>query len=281
MTVDTSGPEEQAAVSRLVESATTWLFVPGSRPDRYARALGSGADVVIVDLEDAVAPGDKGRARESAAGLLASNPAVAVRVNGAGTPWHAGDLALVARYSCAVVLPKAESPDAVGDVVRASRSKVVLPLVESARGVVHATQLAAVEGVRRLILGNADLAQQLGVAPDDRQALLMSRSQLVAASAYADLVAPVDGVTLELTDSSVCAGDARHGREMGFGGKLCIHPAQVAAVRDAYRPTEAELTWARNVMASAEAGAARVGDTMVDRPVVLRAEWLLRQERSL
>lgn len=267
-------------LSERVDSAVTWLFVPGSRPDRYARALGSGADMVIVDLEDAVAPEDKERARDSVAELLASGPPVAVRVNAAGTPWHTADLALVGRYPCAVVLPKAESAETVRQVVRATRSKIVLALVETARGVVHAPELASVDGVRRLLLGNADLAQQLGVAPDDRQALLMSRSALVTASAYAGLTAPVDGVTLRLGDPAACADDARHGRGLGFGGKLCVHPAQVAAVRDAYRPTEAELEWARSVTAGAAAGAARVGDTMVDRPVLLRARWLLRREQA-
>lgn len=273
-------PGVDVALGERVDAAVTWLFVPGSRPDRFDRALGSGADMVIVDLEDAVPAADKDRARESVAGLLASGAPVAVRVNAAGTPWHAADLDLVGRYACAVVLPKAESAETVAQVARAARSGIVLALVESARGVVHAPEIASAEGVRRLLLGNADLAQQLGVAPDDRRALLYSRSALVTASAYAGLAAPVDGVTLRLRDLDACADDARHGRGLGFGGKLCVHPDQLAAVRDAFRPTEAELAWAREITAAASDGASRVGDTMVDRPVLLRAEWLLRQART-
>lgn len=263
-----------------VEEATTWLFVPGSRPDRFERALGSDADVVIVDLEDAVAAADKDAARTSVGVLLSAGARVVVRINPAGTPWYVADLGLVAAHPCVVMLPKTESPEAVA-AVAAVAAHGVLPMVESAAGIVHAPAIASVPAVRRLVLGNADLAQQLGVSPDDRQALLGSRSQLVLASAYADLPAPVDGVTLSTTDADLCASEARHGRSLGFGGKLCIHPNQLAAVRAGYRPLDDELAWARSITSAASgAGVSAVDGLMIDRPVVLRAERLLAQEAS-
>ncbi len=267
----------QDGLLETVDRARTWLFVPGSRPDRFDRALDSGADVVIVDLEDAVAPEDKDAARDSVRSLLERRRDVAVRINAVGTPEHDADLELLGPVAVPVVLPKAESPPAVRAVVEAVAAHAVLALVESARGVVSAPEIAAVPGVRRLLLGNADLAAQLGVSPDDRQALLMSRSTLVTASAYAGLPAPVDGVTLRVGDLEACTVDARHGRELGFGGKLCIHPAQLDAVRAGYRAAPEELEWARRVLDGGGPGVGTVDGQMVDAPVLARARALLAE----
>jgi citrate lyase subunit beta/citryl-CoA lyase len=258
-------------------TAVTWLFVPASRPDRFAKAAAAGAGVVIADLEDAVATADKDAARAAVAAELASGTPLAVRINGVGTPWHDADLALVAEHRCPVVLPKAESAADVAAVVAAAASHLVIPLVESATGILRAAELARVDGVCRLAFGNADLAAQLGVDPTDRTALLTARSTLVLASVSAGIAPPIDGVTLELREQAIAREDAEHGRSLGFGGKLCIHPSQVTAVEDAFAPTDEEIAWARRVVAAVGSGAGVgvVDGTMVDRPVILRAESVL------
>lgn len=256
-------------------SPRSYLFVPGDRPERFAKALASGADAVIVDLEDAVAPAAKDAARAALAGWLqGAGPAtVSVRVNAAGTPWHAGDLRLAAHPAvAAVVLPKAEDP-----AVLAAIGKPLLPLIETAAGFDAVRALAAVPGVQRLLFGSIDFQADLGIEGDD-DALLYFRSQLVLASRRANLEAPVDGVTTAFDDETAVANDTARARRLGFGAKLCIHPRQVAAVNRGFTPAEAELDWARRVLAAAAAGGVvSVDGKMVDAPVLLRAQALLRR----
>jgi citrate lyase subunit beta/citryl-CoA lyase len=255
--------------------ATTWLFVPGSRPDRFEKALSSGADLVILDLEDAVAPDEKDAARAVIAEFLAAGATAAVRINPPGTSWHTADLEMVAAWSCTVMVPKAEDAETMTSIATRTGSAVV-PLIESAAGVLNAPSIAAADGVCRLALGNADLAAQLGVDPSDQTALLWTRSALVAASARANIPAPIDGVTLTVTDPSSAAADAAHARRLGFRGKLCIHPAQVLPVKKTFAPTAAEIDWAKRVVAAgAGEGVATVDGSMVDRPVLLRARSIL------
>jgi citrate lyase subunit beta/citryl-CoA lyase len=142
--------------------ATTFLFVPGDRPDRFGKAVASGADVVILDLEDAVAPGDKDSARAHVETWLQDNEAV-VRINAPGTPWFDADAALVTSRGVPVVVPKAETPGALAGF------REVIALIETARGVERAGELAAVPSVTRLAFGSVDLAAELGVAPEDRE----------------------------------------------------------------------------------------------------------------
>ncbi|SEC85470.1 citrate lyase subunit beta / citryl-CoA lyase [Amycolatopsis tolypomycina] len=248
-------------------AATTFLFVPGDRPDRFGKGLTSGADVVILDLEDAVAPAGKGSARAAVREWLAGHRAM-VRINAPGTPWFAADAELVAARGVPVMVPKAEAPG-----VLAGFGEVVA-LVETARGVEAAGELAAVPSVTRLAFGSVDLAAELGVAPEDREPFAYARSRLVIASAAAGLPPPVDGVTTTLADDAQLASDVGYARRMGFGGKLCIHPRQLAAVQAGFAPTEAERDWARRVLA-AGAGVSVVDGRMVDRPVLARARHIL------
>jgi citrate lyase subunit beta/citryl-CoA lyase len=227
-----------------------------------------------------VSPDDKDQSREQVAGELASGTGLAVRINGVGTPWHDQDVAMVAEHSCIVLLPKADSAAALSAVVQAARSGVVVPIMESASGVLNVRELARVEGVARLALGNADLSAQLGTRPDDRTALLTIRSMLVLASAEAGLSAPIDGVTLNVRHPEAAADDARHALSLGFGGKLCIHPTQVSPVDRAFAPTQEDVAWARRVLETRDDSAGGVtvveGD-MVDRPVWLRAAAILER----
>ncbi|WP_062429897.1 HpcH/HpaI aldolase/citrate lyase family protein [Herbidospora daliensis] len=243
------------------------LFVPGDRPDRFAKAAAAGADTIILDLEDAVAPAAKPAAREHVRAWLAGGGPGLVRINARGTEWHDDDVALVTEFGCPVMIPKAES---AADVFGTA-----YPLIETAAGLFNVREICAAPGVVRPAFGGVDLAAQLGVSPDDRTALLHARSVLVLAAAAAGTAAPLDGVTTDLTSDDRVREDAQHAAALGFGGKLCVHPRQVGPVLAAFTPSEEDLAWAREVLAASTGGVGVVGGRMVDKPVVDRARRLL------
>jgi citrate lyase subunit beta/citryl-CoA lyase len=255
----------------------SYLFVPGNRPERFAKALASGAHAVIVDLEDAVPATQKEAARAAVAEWLAPGQPVFLRVNAAGTPWFDDDVRVCEIPGLAgIVLPKAETADAVDAIRSRVGDKVpVLPLIESARGMWNVLAVARSAGVSRLVFGSIDYQADLGLADDE---LLHARSRLVLASRVAEIAPPVDGVTTAIDDVEVLRRDARRARSLGFGAKLCIHPNQVAPVNEAFRPTDAEIAWARRVVdadAAASGAAVAVDGKMVDRPVLLKARAIL------
>jgi citrate lyase subunit beta / citryl-CoA lyase len=264
---------------RTVETARSLLFVPGTRPDRFTKAAASGADLVVIDLEDAVPDTDKGKAREAVAAWLDADVA-AVRVNALGSAHHAADMAALAgaRGLVAVVVPMADDPAGLSELAHRLGSDVpVVALVETALGVHRANDIAAATGVRRLAFGHLDLAADLRSSTDDT-AMLFARSTLVLASRLAGLPGPVDGTTTALDDPGVAGADAGRARALGFTGKLCIHPGQVAPVNAAFGPTDHELAWAQRVVqAAASGGAVRVDGEMVDAPVLVRARRLLAE----
>jgi citrate lyase subunit beta/citryl-CoA lyase len=261
----------------------SYLFVPGDRAERIARARASGADAVIVDLEDAVAPANKLAARDAVAGALDAAAPVVLRINGADTAWFADDARLATHPGgAAVMLPKAASAEPVAALRSASGGKEVLALIESAAGMANVAALAATPGVVRLVFGSIDFQLDLDIADDDL-ALLAFRSQLVLASRVANLPTPVDGVTTALDDAARIESEARRARSLGFGGKLCIHPKQVAIVNSAFSPSEGELAWAQRVVAAAAAAdgaAVAVDGKMIDAPVLARARRLLAARRG-
>jgi citrate lyase subunit beta/citryl-CoA lyase len=254
------------------------LFVPGDRPERFEKAAVSGADAVIIDLEDAVAAEAKDKARASLRGGFASLPTL-VRVNGIGTPWHEADMAGLGGHEFAgVIVPKAEASDAFGELCASSQIPVVA-LIESARGLADARRIAATGNVVRLAFGSIDFCADIGCA-HIREVLLAARSEMVLASRLAGLVAPIDGVTVAIDDAALIASDARHARDLGFVGKLCIHPRQIKAIRSGFAPDQAEIDWAHRVLASGD-GAVSVDGAMVDEPVRIRARSILRRAASL
>jgi citrate lyase subunit beta/citryl-CoA lyase len=259
-----------------------YLFVPADRPERIAKARASGADAVIVDLEDAVAPEAKVRAREALAALLDEAAPLVVRINAAGTPWFDDDLELCRHPGvAAIMLPKAEGIDAVCTVVETTYQDV-LPIIESARGLHEMDSIARVPGVIRLAFGSVDLALDLGIDCDPDGAeieLLAFRSQLVLASRLAGLAAPVDGVSTAIDDLQRLQADTERSRRLGFGAKLCIHPKQLATVQAVFTPSPERLDWARRVCKAFETAggsAVAVDGQMVDLPVVQRARAVLR-----
>ena len=277
----------------LLRAARTFLFVPGNRPDRFAKAEAAGADVVVIDLEDAVAPDDKDAARSDVAQWLSSGHAAVVRINGADTQWFDGDIAILAAVGinnpagaaegvgAGAMLAKAEASEIVSRVATASNAPVI-PLIETAVGVLNAPGIAATPGVARIAFGAIDFAAELGVDPDDREALLHARSTLVLASAAARVASPVDGVTTALRDAEKLTDDVGYAARIGFRGKLCIHPSQVAAVHDRLAPTDDQVAWARRIVDAtrADGSAVAVDGHMVDPPVVARAQQILTAVRS-
>ena len=193
------------------------LFVPATRPDRFAKAAQSGADAVILDLEDAVAPEDKAQARQALAKDFTDLP-VAVRINASETPFHADDMnAVAALHPTAVFLPKAEKPELVAKVADGLPGVPVIAIIESALGLANARAIAALDGVVRLAFGSLDYCVDLGCA-HLRDILLPARSELVLASKLAGIAPPIDGVTVQMSDLSVSYDDARHAR----AGQGCV-----------------------------------------------------------
>lgn len=263
----------------------SYLFVPGDRPERFDKAAASGADVVVLDLEDAVAPERKALARESIAAWLtpARTECVAVRINDAAAPGFHDDLAMLAAAGATqVMLPKAESAAQIASVCAALPGAQVLALIESAKGVVAVNEVAAAPGVSRLVFGTLDFALDLGIAPEPA-GLAHAAACIALASRAAGLPAPVAGVTPEIGDEARLLADFAWARAFGFGAKLCIHPKQIAPLHGALRPTEAERDWAARVIAAAETAqgaAVQVDGRMVDKPVLQRALALQARARS-
>ncbi|WP_287952288.1 CoA ester lyase [Diaphorobacter sp.] len=279
-----------------VRHACSFLFVPAAQPERLPKALASGADLVIADWEDAVAPADKERARTALADALTALPApqrarLLVRINSEATPWFAADLQALAQLTAqglaGAVVPKAERAQTLQAVARAAGPQAALvPLVESVAGLAAADALAAAPQVARLAFGHLDFQVDAGMAcAEDEQELLPVRMALVLASRRAGLAAPIDGVTVDTRNPERMGRDAERARRMGFGGKLCIHPAQVPVLHAAFDPDEAAVTHAQRVRQALEqagGGVCVLDGRMVDAPVLAQAEQtLLRHARAL
>jgi len=274
------------------------LFVPGNRPDMIAKAGRYGADALILDLEDGVAPDEKARACQVIAGALEAgipgSPIVFLRVNGSGSGLLARDLREAFRPGVAALcLPKCEIPeeihmlDASLDAVE-SRHRVhhgstrILPMIESARGVVQAAAIAGSHArVCGLGFGAEDYTADLGVVRTRQGAEIAYPRAAVSVAAHAAGVDAVDGIYADFRDADGLRADTGAARALGYTGKLLIHPAQVAPVHAAFAPEPGEVEQARKIVAAFEAaeaggsGIVVVDGAMVDRPVVLRARRTL------
>lgn len=262
-------------------SRRSYLFVPGNRPERFAKACASGADVVIVDLEDAVPDDQKAFARDAVASWVSADRPVHVRVNGTNTAWYEADVAAIVRPGVAgVVLPKAEGRGPLAALAARLPEPVrILPIVETAAGVWNVLEIASSPKVERLAFGALDFQVDTGITGEDEE-LLYARSRVVLASRVASVPAPLDGVTTRLDDADALASDIRKARRLGFGGKLCIHPKQVAAINEGFLPTEWEIAWAKGVLEAAVSPggcAIRRDGEMIDRPVIELAKRILER----
>lgn len=281
------------------------LFVPGSRPELFDKALASAADALSFDLEDAVAESRKAEARDALRALLESGRTVAsgktiiVRINAPDTAHFAPDIAAVVRTGLHLVnVPKAESVDQVHAAAQAvaraeadngvpAASVKLLLNIESPRGLRKAYELAAAsDRVAGLQLGYADLFEPAGIHRRETLAVAQTMYQMRMAAAEAGVFA-YDAAFADVKDADGYRAEAELARRLGYLGKSCIHPSQIALANDVFRPSEAEIATAQRIVAAAdEADAAGVGaylvdGKMVDRPFVERARAVLAQARAM
>ena len=265
--------------------SSAFLFVPGTRPERFTKALDSGADSVIIDLEDAVAAEDKQTARNAIRTAWPTfnteqKKRLIIRSNSPGSQFYAADLILAQELDVACLLiPKSESLDQINGAAQILPNTAIIPMIETAIGLDRINDIATAEQVLRLALGNLDLQADLGMVCDSQESELQTaRFQIVLASRLAQIAPPIDGVTPSTDDIERITNDAERAKRIGFGGKLCIHPKQVPLVKAAFLPSAEEISWAFRVIEADKAskgGAVKLDGRMIDHPVVLLAQRTL------
>ena len=268
-----------------LDTARSFLFVPGDRPERFAKAAASGAHAVIIDLEDAVAPDAKASARRHIIAYLDEHDSrsVLVRINDAESSYFEDDLLLSSHPKIAgVILPKANERHTIELAHRLNQP--VWPLLETVQGVSEARSLALAPNIGRLLLGTIDLSLEMGLQMDHPggQAMLdQARFALVSASCLAGIAAPVDGVFADLDDMHGLAAAAQYARATGMGGMMCIHPRQIEHVHEGFAPHAVDLEWAEAVIEASlhEKSSFRFRGQMVDKPVLDRARRILSQTK--
>lgn len=256
----------------------SWLFVPGDRPERFDKALASGADAVIIDLEDAVAPDRKSFASDALLSALDAKPPNSFWVR---APGRASDLdalqTLVMQHPllAGVMVPKAESArDIDAYLALCRRGAGCIALIETARGVSNVSAISTVQGLSRLCMGNLDLLHDLNASSE--QVTNHVLITLVIAARAAGLPPPIAGVTAQLGHPELLGEQSRAAVALGCFGKLCIHPQQIATVHSAHAPDEARVKWAREILALARSGSVFLhGGQMIDAPVIRMAENVL------
>jgi citrate lyase subunit beta / citryl-CoA lyase len=268
----------------------TYLFVPASDDRKVSKAMQSGADAVIIDLEDSIPDGLKEAARQQLRRHLSAMPArgpgspeVWVRINSRDPEFRADVEGVDWQAVQGAVLPKAERPESIQTLLDAGAQRV-LPIIESAAGFQFLDRLASAGSIERFAIGTFDLAIDLGiihVSADESELIWQLRGELVLASRQLNLPSPVDGVHGQFTDDEGLLTLSRRAHSWGFGAKLLIHPRQISPVRDVFRPGDEALQHARDVVrayddaVSQGRGAVQLNGEMIDRPVVERARALL------
>jgi len=268
-----------------LSDACSFLFVPATQPERYGKALASGADGVIIDLEDAVGLDDKAKAREILKNTWSSisidqKHRIVVRCNAPGSSFYAADLVLAKELQVRhLMIPKTESRDHVNGAAEELKNTAFIPMIETPLGLHHLNEIASAEQVLRLALGNLDMQVELGISCDDNETEIdTARFMLVLASKLAQIALPLDGVTPSTDDEPRIFAHAQKAKRFGFGAKLCIHPKQIPIVKRAFTPSPEELDWAKRVISADKAAkgqAVKVDGKMVDRPVVMLAHRIL------
>lgn len=261
-----------------MNSAQSFLFVPGDRADRLPKAAASGADCVVVDLEDAVHPANKAAARDTVAAWIRQGGHALVRINGAGTAEFAADLEMAASAGAlGVMLPKADAAALAATRSGLRTEQALIALVETVAGFAGLRALAATPGLTRIAFGSLDFGLDAGI-PGTGPELDAVRTALVIESRLAGLPAPIDGVMPVVDDAEAMRRETLRARNFGFGGKLCIHPRQLEIVTDVFAPTPLEVRWAEGLVTAASSsrhGAFLFEGRMVDRPVLAQAQAIL------
>ena len=251
------------------------LFLPASNPRAVAKARSAGADLVILDLEDAVAPDDKVAARNAALEALATPwpMPVAIRINGVGTTWHSLDLDAVARSRAdLIVVPRATSAHLVHDIA-GTAGRPVLAMIETATGVLAGAEIAP--ETAGLIAGTNDLRADLRLPLDATREPISTALQMIVLAARAAGVAVFDGVFNNFEDGDGFLREAEDGRKLGFDGKSLIHPNQIELCHRAFAPSVAEVERARALVDAFHGGAERLGKEMIERMHVEAARRVL------
>ncbi|MCR9276506.1 MAG: CoA ester lyase [Pseudomonadaceae bacterium] len=263
------------------------LFVPGSRPERFVKAIAAGADLVCIDLEDAVGPGQKDEARTAVVSFLAESPDnVGVRINALNSELGVFDAAalLAADFSPAfVMLPKVED---AGPISWASdlfaESVRIIPIIESARGLANAHGICEQDRVSEVLFGAVDYSAELGCTLS-WDALFYARITLINAAVCGDATL-LDAPWIDVADASGLAEEVRRTRALGMPARAAIHPSQIPVIHAALAPSVAELEYARRVVdafETADGGAALLDGKLIERPVVESARrTLARADRS-
>lgn len=270
------------------------LFVPAVRPDRYPKALATGADAVCIDLEDGVAFGSKDEARESALEFflerVSTRAEVSLRINDPKTELGQRDLDAVKQSGIrpdALMLPKCEGPDEIRSVEN-TLSDILpnLPLIvmaETARGVVAADTIAtATPNVTALFFGAIDYAADVGCAVE-WDAVLFARSRVVLAAAMAG-VSPIDSPFMDVPALDMLSEECKRSKALGFVGKMAIHPTQIKTIHQAFSPTADDLAWARKIVSAYDrngGGVLLVDGKLIERPVIATAKRILAIEPNV
>ena len=261
----------------------SFLYAPGHNAKLLERVYGGGADAIVLDLEDAVPAVAKETARKMVAAALETRPAW-VRVNDARTQLCAADLDAVAGRALGIRLPKVESAEEVQWVADRVPGVPVICAVESARGLLAASEIASVDAVRRLSIGNVDLRHDTHAGEGNLQTLY-ARSHLVFVSSAADLEPPIDSVYPHTHDLRALRADAEFARSLGFFGKSVIHPCQVPVVHGVFTYSEEEVAWANEVIDAFESSGGEAlrlpSGEFVGAPIAHRARRLLERARVL
>ena len=268
--------------------ARSLLFVPGNRPDRFQKALSSGADAVIIDLEDSVPPQEKEASREHLLRHLSSlsdQGCLIVRINSPQTEWGMRDIELISQFSgiSGLMVPKCETSDDLKRVTEVAPDFPLLPIIESAAGYLALESIALTRSVCRLVVGHVDFLADTGMSvSEDQRELDSLRFQVAMCTRAGGLAPAVDGVTLAVNDDVRLRDDVQRSIRFGMGGKLCIHPRQIAIVHDAFEPSANDQKWAKRVVEASKisnGSALQLDGKMVDLPVVLMAKRLLSRVR--
>jgi len=253
------------------------LFLPASNPRAIAKAREAGADLVVLDLEDAVKADDKAAARKAAVEAVADgwSMPVAIRINGVGSKWHSPDLDAVARSNAdLVVIPRAISAHLVLEVAE-TVSKPVLAMIETAAGVLAGPQIA--QNCAGLIAGTNDLRADLRLPLGASRETISASLQMIVLAARAAGIAAFDGVFNNLDDAKGFIAEAQDGKRLGFDGKSLIHPNQIALCHRAFAPDDAEVERAKALVAAFRGGAERFGNEMIERMHVTAAQRVLER----
>jgi citrate lyase subunit beta/citryl-CoA lyase len=267
-----------ATLSKVEEVgiALTPLFVPGDRPERFHKAFNSGTDLVIIDLEDAVSEENKEAALTNTVEVLSSPNSdirAVVRINKERISYELPALLSIASLKTSgligVMIPKVES---ALDIPADLGTLPIIALVESALGIENIASIARADGVIRIAFGAVDFAAEMESQHSDL--IAYAKTQILISTRAAGLYPALDTPSVEISDLEKVSAEARNAYELGFGGKMCIHPAQISSIKQGFAPTVDEIAWAQKIV-SVDSGAHQIDGKMVDLPVVARAQRIL------